>query len=94
MLPFASVGVETDPYVTDGLSDELRNQFSHMQSLTVTARSSSIAFQDQSLDAVTIAGKLAVAALLEGTVARSGGLLQVAMQLVDGRSGKVLWAER
>ncbi len=37
MLPFASVGVETDPYVTDGLSDELRNQFSHMQSLTVTA---------------------------------------------------------
>jgi TolB-like protein/Flp pilus assembly protein TadD len=94
VLPFASVGVETDPYVTDGLSDELRNQFSRMQSLTVTARSSSIAFQGQALDAVTIAGKLAVAALLEGTVARYGGRLQVAVQLVDGRSGKVLWAER
>jgi tetratricopeptide (TPR) repeat protein len=65
-----------------------------MQSLTVTARSSSTAFQGQALDAVTIAGKLAVAALLEGTVARSGGRLQVAVQLVDGRSGKVLWAER
>lgn len=94
VLPFASVGVETDRYVTDGLSDELRNQFSKLQSLSVTARSSSVAFQDQALDAVTIAGKLAVAALLEGTVARSGGRLQVAVQLVDGRSGKVLWAER
>ena len=94
VLPFDAVGVETDRYVTDGLSDELRNQFSRMQSLVVTARSSSIAFQDQTLDAVTIAGKLAVAALLEGTVARSGGRLQVSVQLVDGRNGKVLWAER
>jgi TolB-like protein/Tfp pilus assembly protein PilF len=94
VLPFAAVGVETDRHVTDGLSDELRNQFSRMQSLVVTARSSSIAFEGQSLDAVTIAGKLAVAALLEGTVARSGGRLQVSVQLIDGRSGKVLWAER
>jgi TolB-like protein/Tfp pilus assembly protein PilF len=94
VLPFASVGFETDRYVTDGLSDELRNQFSRLQSLSVTARSSSVAFQDQALDAVSIAGKLAVAALLEGTVSRSGGRLQVAVQLVDGRSGKVLWAER
>ncbi len=77
-----------------GLSDELRNQFSRMQSLRVTARSSSIAFQDQSLDAVTIAGKLAVAALLEGTVGRGGGRLQVSVQLIDGRDGKVMWAER
>ena len=94
VLPFDAVGVETDRYVTDGLSDELRNQLSRMQSLVVTARSSSIAFQDQTLDAVTIAGKLAVAALLEGTVARSGGRLQVSVQLVDGRSGKILWAGR
>jgi TolB-like protein len=94
VLPFASVGTYVDQHVTDGLSDELRNQFSRMQSLTVTARSSSIAFREQALDAVTIAGKLAVAALLEGTVARGGGRLQVSVQLVDGKSGKVMWAER
>ena len=90
VLPFASVGTYVEHHVTDGLSDELRNQFSRMQSLTVTARSSSIAFHDQTLDAVTIAGKLAVAALIEGTVARGGGRLQVSVQLVDGRNGKVL----
>lgn len=94
VLPFAPVGAGTDRYLADGLSDELRNQFSRMQSLSVTARSSSIAFEGQALDAVTIASRLAVAALLEGTVARSGGRLQVSVQLVDGRSGKVLWAER
>jgi TolB-like protein/tetratricopeptide (TPR) repeat protein len=94
VLPFASAGPYVEPHVVDGLSDELRNQFSRMQSLRVTARSSSIAFEGQSLDAVTIAGKLAVAALLEGTVGRGGGRLQVSVQLVSGRDGKVLWAER
>ncbi len=94
VLPFANTGAYGDQHVSEGLSDELRNQFSRMQSLRVTARSSSIAFQDQSLDAVTIAGKLAVAALLEGTVGRGGGRLQVSVQLIDGRDGKVMWAER
>ena len=94
MLPFANTGAYGDQHVSEGLSDELRNQFSRMQSLRVTARSSSIAFQDQALDAVTIAGKLAVAALLEGTVGRGGGRLQVSVQLIDGRNGKVMWAER
>ena len=85
VLPFANTGAYGDQHVSEGLSDELRNQFSRMQSLRVTARSSSIAFEDQSLDAVTIAGKLAVAALLEGTVGRGGGRLQVSVQLIDGR---------
>ena len=94
VLPFANTGAYGEQHVSDGLSDELRNQFSRMQSLRVTARSSSVAFQGQSLDAVTIAGKLAVAALLEGTVGRGGGRLQVSVQLIDGRDGKVMWAER
>ena len=94
VLPFANTGAYGDQHVSDGLSDELRNQFSRMQSLRVTARSSSITFQDQSLDAVAIAGKLAVAALLEGTVGRGGGRLQVSVQLVDGSTGTVMWAER
>jgi len=94
VLPFASAGAYVEPHVSAGLSDELRNQFSRLQSLRVTARSSSIAFEGQSLDAVTIAGKLAVAALLEGTVGRSGGRMQVSVQLIDGRNGKVMWAER
>ena len=65
-----------------------------MQSLSVTARSSSMAFTGQSLDATTIAGKLAVAALLEGTVGQENGRVRVSVQLVNGRTGKVLWAER
>jgi TolB-like protein len=96
VLPFANLGGEAERHVSDGLSDELRNQFSRMQSLTVTARSSSVAFQGQApaLDAVTIAAKLGVAALLEGTVRRDRGRLRVSVQLVDGRNGKVMWAER
>lgn len=96
VLPFTNLGGAAERHVSDGLSDELRNQFSRMQSLTVTARSSSIAFQGQApaLDAVTIAAKLGVAALLEGTVGRDRGRLRVSVQLVDGRNGKVMWAER
>jgi TolB-like protein/tetratricopeptide (TPR) repeat protein len=94
VLPFANIGAYAEQHISDGLSDELRSEFSRMQSIRVTARSSSIAFEGQSLDAVTIAGKLAVAALLEGTVGRGGGRLQVSVQLIDGKSGKVMWADR
>ena len=96
VLPFANLGGEAERHVSDGLSDELRSQFSRMKSLTVTSRSSSEAFRelDPPLDAVTLAAKLAVATLLEGSVARDRGRLRVAVQLVDGGNGKVLWAER
>lgn len=96
VLPFANLGGEAERHLSDGLSDELRSQFSRMKSLTVTSRSSSEAFRDfdPPLDAITLASKLAVATLLEGSVARDRGRLRVAVQLVDGGNGKVLWAER
>jgi TolB-like protein len=96
VLPFANLGGEAERHLSDGLSDELRSQFSRMKSLTVTSRSSSEAFRnlDPPLDAVSMAAKLAVATLLEGSVARDRGRLRVAVQLVDGGNGNVLWAER
>lgn len=96
VLPFANLGGEAERHLSDGLSDELRSQFSRMKSLTVTSRSSSDAIRrlDPPLDAVNMAAKLAVATLLEGSVTRDRGRLRVAVQLVDGGTGKVMWAER
>src|SRR6185436_9100324 len=94
VLPLVSVGSVTDDYLAEGISDELRDQFARMRSLSVTGRSSSMAFVGQSIDAVTIAGKLAVATLLEGTIGREGGRIAVSVQLVDGQTGKILWFER
>lgn len=95
VLPFANVsGRPEDRYISEGLSDELRDQLSRMQSLAVSARSSSIAFEGRAHDAVTIAERLAVAALLEGTVRRDGDRIRVSVQLVNGRDGKLLWSER
>jgi TolB-like protein/Tfp pilus assembly protein PilF len=95
VLPFTNVGGDPDDrYLSEGLSDELRDQLSRMRSLAVSARSSSIAFEGQAHDAVAIAEKLAVAALLEGTLRRDGDRLRVSVQLVDGNNGKLLWSER
>jgi serine/threonine-protein kinase len=95
VLPFANVsGAPEDAYLSAGLSDELRDQLSRFRSLAVSARSSSLAFEGENVDAPTIAEKLAVGALLEGTVRRDGERIRVSVQLVNGRDGKLLWSER
>jgi len=40
VLPFVNTGAKEQAYLSEGLSDELRDQFSRLQSLSVTARSS------------------------------------------------------
>jgi TPR repeat protein len=61
--------------------------------LRVIARTSSFSFKGQSVDIQTIAHKLRVAHVLEGSVRLSGDKLRITAQLIDTRDGTHEWSE-
>jgi TolB-like protein/lipoprotein NlpI len=94
VLPFADMSEKKDQeYFSDGLAEELIDQLGKTPGLKVIARTSSFSFKGKSDDIPTIAAKLKVANVLEGSVRRSGDHLRVSTQLVGADSGEQLWSE-
>lgn len=94
VLPFRNLsGDAGQDYFSDGLSEELRATLARNLNLQVMAQASSSQFRDRKEDAVTIAGKLGVAYLLDGSVRRSGDVVRVTSDLIDGETGFSRWSQ-
>jgi TolB-like protein/DNA-binding winged helix-turn-helix (wHTH) protein/thioredoxin-like negative regulator of GroEL len=94
VLPFADMSEKKDQeYFSDGLAEELIEQLGNTPGLKIIARTSSFSFKGKSDDIPTIASKLNVANVLEGSVRRSGNHLRIATQLIRADSGQSLWSE-
>ena len=95
VLPFRNLGGDPgEEYFSDGLTEELITALGRWRSFPVIARNSSFAYKGHALDARRIAEELGAAYLVEGSVRREGDRVRVAAQLVDGRSGFQVWANR
>jgi TolB-like protein/Flp pilus assembly protein TadD len=94
VLPFENSGQDpNDSFLSEGLSDELRDQLGRVAGIRIAARSSSIVAREQRLDALAISTKLGVANLVEGSLRRQGNKLKVSVQLIEGSSGLAPWSE-
>ena len=94
VLPFLDMSAEQDQaYFADGMAEELLNALAKTPGLRVIARSSSFAFKGQNPDIATVAGKLDVTHVLEGSVRKSGDRLRITAQLIDARDSVHLWSE-
>lgn len=94
VLPFVNANESPqDLYLSEGLGDELRDQLGRHLGLNVAARSSSMAFRNQSLDATEISARLGVANLIEGTLRREANQLRVSLQIIDGATGFQTWSQ-
>ena len=94
VLPFVDMSEKHDQeYFSDGLSEELIDHLAHNADLKVIARTSSFAFKGKTEDMRTIATKLGVANLLEGSVRKSGNELRITAQLIRASDGVHLWSE-
>jgi TolB-like protein len=93
VLPFENLsGDPEQEYFSDGLADELLDRLGRVPGLKVIARSSSFGFKGKDLDAKTIAERLGVTTLLEGSVRRDGQRLKLTARLVDGATGQQVWS--
>ena len=94
MLPFVNIsGDEEQEYFSEGLTEELLDTLSRVDRLQVAARTSSFSFKGQTADTATIARKLNVGALLEGSVRRAGRTVRITVQLINATSGFHIWSQ-
>jgi TolB-like protein/Flp pilus assembly protein TadD len=94
VLPFVNMsGDPSQEYFSDGLTEELLNSLARINELRVAARTSAFSFKGKDTDIATIARKLNVAAVLEGSVRRSAHTVRITAQLVDAVSGFHLWSQ-
>jgi len=93
VLPFVNLsGDPEQEYFSDGLAEETLERLGRVPGLRVIARSSSFGFKGKNVDAKSIAAKLGVTTLLEGSVRRDGQRLKLSARLIDGATGQQIWS--
>jgi TolB-like protein/tetratricopeptide (TPR) repeat protein len=94
VLPFINMsGDKEQEYFSEGLTEELLNSLADINGLQVAARTSAFSFQGKDIDLATIAHKLNVGAILEGSVRRSGHTVRITAQLINAVTGFHLWSK-
>ncbi|MGK2927849.1 MAG: winged helix-turn-helix domain-containing protein [Lysobacterales bacterium] len=94
VLPFVDMSPAGDQeYLGDGIAEEILNLLAQDRNLSVIARTSSFSFKGQQVDIGTIARRLNVAYVLEGSVRKAGDSMRVTVQLVDGADAMHLWSQ-
>jgi eukaryotic-like serine/threonine-protein kinase len=93
VLPFVNIsGDKEQEYFSDGLTEELLNSLAEINEFQVAARTSAFSFKGKDADIGTIARKLNVGAVLEGSVRRSGNTVRITTQLINAVTGFHLWS--
>jgi TolB-like protein/DNA-binding winged helix-turn-helix (wHTH) protein/lipoprotein NlpI len=94
VLPFVDMSPGKDQeYIADGFSEELLNMLANVPGLRVIARTSSFSFKGQSADVATIARRLHVSHVLEGSVRKSGNKIRITVQLIRADDSSHLWSQ-
>ena len=94
VLPFTNMsGNKDQEYFSDGLSEEILNSLVRINELQVAARTSAFSFKGKDTDIGTIARKLNVGAVLEGSVRRSAHTVRITAQLINALTGFHLWSQ-
>ncbi len=95
ILPFANMSGDAEQeYFSDGISEDITTDLSKVSALAVTARNTAFTFKGKPVDVCEIAKKLGVSHVLEGSVRKAGGRVRITAQLIDGKTGDHVWAER
>ena len=93
VLPLANLsGDANQEYFADGMTDELITELAQIGALRVISRSSVMHYKATAKTAPEIARELDVDAVLEGSVARSGGRVRITAQLIEAQADRHLWA--
>jgi adenylate cyclase len=95
VLPFQNMsGDPEQEYFSDGISEDITTDLSQVSALEVIARNTAFTFKGRSVNVCEVARELEVTHVLEGSVRKVGDRVRINAQLIDGRTGGHVWAER
>jgi serine/threonine-protein kinase len=81
-------------WLSDGITESIINDLSHVPNLKVIARSSVFRYKGQNIDPQVVGNELKVNAVVTGRIVQIGDTLSVQTELVDVRNQTQLWGER
>ena len=97
VLPFENLSAEKEnAFFADGIQDDILTSLSQIEGLRVISRTSVMGYRGAkaSGNLRDISKALGVANVLEGSVRREGNRVVVAVQLIDARRDRHIWANR
>jgi adenylate cyclase len=95
VLPFDNFGGDPkQDYFSDGITENIITALSKISNLFVIARKSTFTYKGKPVKVQQVAEELGVRYVLEGGVQRVGERVRITAQLIDGLTGRHLWAER
>ena len=95
VLPFQNMSGDSEQdYFSDGISEDITTDLSKVSALEVIARNTAFQFKGKAMDVAEVARRLGVGHVLEGSVRKSGNKVRITAQLIDGKTGGHIWAER
>ena len=95
VLPFVNMsGDQEQEYFSDGMTEDLITDLSKIGSIFVISRNSSFSYKGRAVRVEQVSRELGVRYVLEGSVRKAGSRVRITAQLIEGRSGYHVWAER
>lgn len=94
VLPFVNMSASAEnEYFSDGITEEITNALSKINTLRVTSRISSFFYKNKNIPVKQIGQELNVSAILEGSVRLSGDTIRITAQLIQAEEDFHFWSE-
>ena len=95
VLPFINMsGDPEQEYFSDGITEDIITDLSKVSGLFVVARNTVFTYKGKTVEVPEVAKRLGVNFVLEGSVRKAGSRVRVTGQLIHGKDGGHVWADR
>jgi adenylate cyclase len=95
VLPFNNMsGDPEQEYFSDGITEDIITDLSKISGLFVIARNTAFTYKGRAVKVQDVSQELGVTFVLEGSVRKAGSRVRVTGQLINGKDGGHVWADR